>query len=81
MKIRALFFAHLRDVAGAGEREFELREGATILEFAEYLAGADIRFHGMLRYARLAVNGEWSTTETVLHEGDEVGFLPPSSGG
>jgi len=81
MKIRALFFAHLRAMAGAGEREYVVPDGSTVTDFAAILADADVRFNGMLRYARPAINGEWATANTVLREGDEIGFLPPSSGG
>jgi len=81
MKVRTLFFAHLSGIAGAGEINYELPSGTTIEEFAEILASKDIRFNGILRYARTAVNGEWASRETVLQDGDEIGFLPPSSGG
>ena len=81
MKVRALFFAHLRELAGAGEREFDLPDGLTVQEFADELAAKDIRFNGMLKYARPALNGDWATAVTALHDGDEIGFLPPSSGG
>jgi molybdopterin synthase catalytic subunit len=81
MLIRALFFAHLKDMAGASELEFDLPDSTTISQLAERLSLSDVRFNGMLRYARPAVNGEWATAATVLCEGDEVGFLPPSSGG
>ena len=81
MKIRALFFAHLSGMAGGGERCLDLPDGATVQDLATHLADADIRFNGMLRYARPAINGEWATPSTVLQDGDEIGFLPPSSGG
>ncbi len=81
MKVRALFFAHLKGLAGTGEREYDLPTNTTVVEFATLLAEEDIRFHDMLRYARPAVNGDWAVSSTVLQEGDEIGFLPPSSGG
>ena len=30
---------------------------------------------------RFAVNGEYAAADTPLHDGDEVAFLPPMSGG
>jgi molybdopterin converting factor small subunit len=81
IKVRALFFAHLRDMAGGGDREFELSEGTTVNDLADQLAILDVRFNGLLRYARPAINGEWAIASAVLRDGDEIGFLPPSSGG
>jgi molybdopterin converting factor small subunit len=81
MKVRVLFFAHLRELAGSGEHEFDLPDGITIGGLAEELTKLDIRFRGMLKYARPAINGEWATVDSPLTAGDEVGFLPPSSGG
>jgi molybdopterin converting factor subunit 1 len=81
MNVRVLFFAHLKDMAGAGEKSFELAEGTTISALAEMLVTSDVRFHGLLRYARPAINGEWATADSIISNGDEIAFLPPSSGG
>ncbi len=81
MTIKVLFFAHFRDLAGTSEAEYFLPEGATMEDLASILAANDVRFNGLLRYARPTVNAEWATASTVLHHGDEAGFLPPSSGG
>jgi molybdopterin converting factor small subunit len=81
MTVNVLFFAHLRDLAGAGKRTYVLGEGATVEDLANLLADEDSRFNGLLRYARPTVNAEWATGATVLRDGDETGFLPPSSGG
>jgi molybdopterin converting factor small subunit len=81
MTVQVLLFAHLRDISGAGEISMELPPGSTIESLADRLAQRDIRFHGMLRYARPTLNAEWTTPEALLTEHDVVGFLPPSSGG
>jgi molybdopterin converting factor subunit 1 len=81
MIIRALFFAHLQELAGSAEKTYDLDDNATVGEFARHLASIDIRFNDVLRYARAAVNGEWATAGTKLQDGDEIGLLPPSSGG
>jgi molybdopterin converting factor subunit 1 len=81
LTVRALFFAHLKDMAGTGEKMYHLPDGATVDDFAQYLAAEDVRFNGLLRYARAAINGEWATAKSVLNNDDEIAFLPPSSGG
>ena len=65
---------------------------ALVLGIALWNGGIDYALWEQLvaRYARLsgysgrllyAVNQEFSTLETQLHEGDEVAFIPPVSGG
>jgi molybdopterin converting factor subunit 1 len=81
MTIRTLFFAHLRDIAGADEKNYEIPESTTVEQLAAHLATTDLRFNDLLRYARPAINSEWATGSSRLKDGDEVAFLPPSSGG
>ena len=40
MKVRAQFFAQLRDVTGASETTFELSDGATVADLVEKLCGS-----------------------------------------
>lgn len=81
MKVRVLFFAHQRDLFGAPEKMFEVPDASTVADLADVLAKADSRLAGLLGYAKAAVNEEWASGDTQLHEGDEVAFLPPMSGG
>jgi len=81
MRVRVRLFASLREAVGRGEVELDLPEGATAEEAWQRLAGA----HSALgsRRARLtaAVNRRYAPFDTALHEGDEVVFVPPVSGG
>jgi molybdopterin synthase sulfur carrier subunit len=79
MNYRVLYFASLRDRAGmdmeqvnslaidarALYTELQARHGFTLSE----------------ERLRVAVNGAFARWEQNLHEGDEVVFLPPVSGG
>jgi molybdopterin converting factor small subunit len=81
MRIKVLFFGGLKEVAGRAEDAMELAEGAPIESvFAQYAA----RYPELSRYRASLVasrNQEFAAWATPLHEGDEVGFLPPVSGG
>jgi molybdopterin converting factor subunit 1 len=81
IRIRVLFFGRLKEIAGRAEDAVELPEGAPIESaFAQYAA----RYPELSRYRGSLVasrNQEFAAWETPLHEGDEVGFLPPVSGG
>ncbi len=79
--VRMLFFAHLQDVAGSHEMAMELPAEATVEEAAALLAMRDARFDRLLSQARVAVNAEFAAASAVLHDGDEVAWMPPMSGG
>ncbi len=76
-----LFFAHLQDVAGSHELTVSLPEDATITAAAEVLAERSAGFANLLSQARAAVNAEFADSSTLLHDGDEVAWMPPMSGG
>ncbi len=81
MTVRMLFFAHLQDVAGTREMFLELPDGATVQAAAQELAGRAPGFRALLDHVRVAVNAEFADAGTPLHEGDEVAWMPPMSGG
>jgi|ECHnycMinimDraft_1075156.scaffolds.fasta_scaffold00088_8 molybdopterin synthase catalytic subunit len=91
MKVRVKFFAFLQEIFGSEEMEIELKDKMTIkdlinelgkkygeqairaIEFGEYMG----RKFSILK----AVNGEVTSEERELNEGDVVAFIPPPSGG
>ncbi len=79
--VRMLFFAHLQDVAGSHEMPLSLPTQATVKEAADMLAEHHTGFADLLAQARAAVNAEFAEASTVLHDGDEVAWMPPMSGG
>jgi molybdopterin converting factor subunit 1 len=81
MLITVRLFARLRELAGASELKRELPDGATALAAWRALAA---EFPAMAPYERTvscAVNEEYARMTAALHDGDEVAFLPPVSGG
>lgn len=81
MVVHVLFFGHYRDYVEGGACALELREGATIADAAARLADSDPRLMDLLARTRAAVGTAFVPADTVLHEGDELAFLPPMSGG
>ena len=79
--VRLLFFAHLQDVAGTREMLLTLPEGATVRTAAQELEKRAAGFQALLDHARVAVNAEFADADMRLHEGDEVAWMPPMSGG
>lgn len=74
-------FARLREVAGASELARTVAEGSTA---GDAWQGLVAEFPALAHHTRslsVAVNEEYSRMNAALHEGDEVAFLPPVSGG
>jgi molybdopterin converting factor subunit 1 len=81
MVIHVKLFAVLRDAAGTAALDLELPSGSCAGDVRLMLAS---RFPAIERYlsrTALAVNRDYATAETELHEGDEVALIPPVSGG
>jgi molybdopterin converting factor subunit 1 len=81
MHVTVRLFARLRELVGAGELRREAPDTATVADVWQSLA-AD--FPAVAPYAQsmsCAVNADYARMSTPLHDGDEVAFLPPVSGG
>jgi molybdopterin converting factor subunit 1 len=79
MRYRVLYFASLRDRAGVDAEQVDSRAGDARNLYVELRER-----HGFaLREDRLrvAINGEFSSWDSALVDGDEVVFIPPVSGG
>jgi MoaE-MoaD fusion protein len=81
MKIGVLFFGVLKDVAGRTAETIDLPEGACLQDLLLYYVGLAPRFAAMVPSLAMSVNQEYSGADRMLREGDEVGLLPPVSGG
>ena len=81
MKIGVLFFGVLKDVVGRSGETVDLPEGARVREVLFHYARQAPRFEALVPSLAIAVNQEYSEADRALREGDEVGLLPPVSGG
>jgi MoaE-MoaD fusion protein len=79
MQVRVLPFGVLKDSLGPQASRVELPEGATVAELLDRLSAR--RPAPELRGIAVSVNAEYAAASDVLHEDDEVGLLPPVSGG
>ena len=81
MRVTVRLFARLRDIAGAAELPREVSAGATIATVWRELSG---EFPGLSAYERSmssALNADYARMDAEVHDGDEIAFLPPVSGG
>ena len=75
MHVHVLPFGILKDWLGSAST-VELNEGATVADLLERLGPA-----APLRGIAVSVNAEYALGGHVLRDGDEIGLLPPVSGG
>lgn len=79
IQVKVLPFGVLKDWLGTETAVAELREGATVADLLTQL-GAE-RGGWALKGIAVSVNAEYAQGGRVLRAGDEVGLLPPVSGG
>lgn len=81
LKICVRLFAAHREIIGASELSVSLTEGATVGTLWELLVAEYPRLAGYSGRLLYAVNQEFAGLVSELHDGDEVAFIPPVSGG
>ena len=81
MKVKLLFFASLKDIAGRRDLEMELDDASTLQQVTEKLASLYPGIGRMQSSVRIAINQEFADEDSSLNNGDEIAFLPPMSGG
>jgi len=80
MRVRVLLFGMLKDYAGKSGDWLDLPEGAVVRDVLAHYSEVP-RMKDVMGSLAVAVNREYAGPETVLKAGDEVGLLPPVSGG
>jgi molybdopterin converting factor subunit 1 len=81
MQVNVRYFATARYLASGRSEKLSLPDEASVT----LLKGTILKVHpslkGLMRAIRFSVNYEIVDDDEILHEGDEVGVLPPVAGG
>ncbi|HEY3636473.1 MAG TPA: MoaD/ThiS family protein [Caldimonas sp.] len=83
MSVAVRYFASVREALGPGE-DVEIASGWSIAALRDALAargGRHAEALGRQRVLRSAKNRLLCAEDTLLADGDEVGFFPPLTGG
>lgn len=81
MQVKVLLFASLKEQVGERSMSVYLPDAATVHDLLHALTERFPSIATRLNVAQVAVNEEYVTAATVLHNGDEVALIPPVSGG
>jgi len=81
MHIQIRYFASLREITGEGEEQLTVPDEATIADVRTMLLTRYSQLRPILECCVYAVNRHYVSAETILKEGDELVFIPPTGGG
>lgn len=81
MQVQVLPFGVLKDWLGSAPSTVEIDRGTTVADLLAHLALSHPGRANALRGIAVSVNAEYAPAAQVLCDGDEVGLLPPVSGG
>ena len=77
------FFASLKAIAEKEEEQIEVQSSISMDQLSDIISKISPRIGDIIRDNKImiSVNQEMADADTVIHDGDEVAFLPPFSGG
>jgi sulfur-carrier protein len=81
MRIRVQFYAQLRDIAGAHERNVDLSPGSTVHDLLETFYAEIPALRTRDRTILVGAGVEFVDRNYKLHDGEEISIMPPVQGG
>ena len=78
---KVLFFATLKDRAGARQITLELPDGLTVGDLKAVLLARIPALKPVLPHAFIAINREYATDDVIVPPQAEIAVFPPVSGG
>jgi len=79
--VNVLYFAGAKEARGVRMESMELPKNTAVKGLLSNLSMMHPKIRDMLNIIQISVNYEVVDKGTILNEGDEVGILPPISGG
>ncbi|MBT6297459.1 MAG: molybdopterin converting factor subunit 1 [Nitrospina sp.] len=81
--ITVKYFASLKAIAEKEEEQIEVQSSISMDQLSDIISKTSPKMADIIRDNKImiSVNQEMADANTVIHDGDEVAFLPPFSGG
>lgn len=80
MQIKIVAYGIARDLLSTAQMDYEIHEGASIVELKDKLV-SDYPEFSKLRSLAFAINEEYVGDDSVIQPQDEIVLIPPVSGG
>ena len=81
MKVRAQFYAQLRDLVGTREMDVDLAEAATVGDLLDQIYAQQPRLRPYDKSILIGAGVEFVDRNYRLKSGDEISIMPPVQGG
>jgi molybdopterin converting factor subunit 1 len=81
LHVKLLYFASAQGLTGLQSERISLKEGSSVKDMAREMIRLHPALKSIQKTIRYAVNFTVAGDSDPLHEGDEVGVLPPVAGG
>ena len=77
------YFASLKAIAEKEEDSLDIEKPISIDQLSDIISKTAPKMGAVIREKKvmISVNQEMASADTIIHDGDEVAFLPPFSGG
>ncbi|MEE3346784.1 MAG: MoaD/ThiS family protein [Nitrospinota bacterium] len=77
------YFASLKSIAEKEEDRLDIENPITLDQLSDIISKTAPKMGEMIREKKVlvSINQEMASVDTIIHDGDEVAFLPPFSGG
>ena len=77
------YFASLKSIAEKEEDSLDIENPITLDQLSDIISKTTPKMGEMIREKKVlvSINQEMASIDTIIHDGDEVAFLPPFSGG
>jgi molybdopterin converting factor subunit 1 len=80
-KVKLLFFATLRDRAGAKSMDLEIPDDMTVEGLKNFVSAHYPNLSESMKSVLITINREYAFDEAVIPPGVEIAMFPPVSGG
>ena len=81
MNVRVQFYAQLRDLGGAAERDVDLAEGSTVRDLLETIYAQTPSLRALDKSILVGAGVEFVDRDYKLMPGEEIAIMPPVQGG
>jgi molybdopterin converting factor subunit 1 len=80
-RVKLLFFATIRDRAGAKSMELDVPDDLTVLGLKDKIAEEYPNLKDSMKSVLITINREYAFDEAIIPQGAEMAMFPPVSGG